>query len=404
MIQMHLPCAVVNLIARLNHAGFHAYVVGGSVRDALRGLTPHDYDMTTDATPDEMKGIFADLRVIETGIKHGTLTVLSEGTPYEITTYRVDGDYRDHRHPDRVTFTRSLREDLARRDFTMNAIAYHPTEGYIDPFDGMKDIDNHLIRAVGDPARRFHEDALRILRGLRFAATLGYEIEAHTAHAMDDTCNLIPHVSAERIREELTKLLVGEYAADVIRRFHTILSVRLHPLAEPEEKALQALRRLPADPVLRLTALVQHRVADAHEMDALMRDMKFDNASRLRATALVALRDGALPTDSVAILNACREYTTATFDDLCTLRAALADTTKEEAAVAAIRVLLADLLAEGAPYRISDLAINGSDIIAHSTLRGSAVGDALHTLLLHVISGKVENTREELLHYLSSMT
>ncbi len=390
MQPMPLPHSVTEIMTRLTDAGYHVYVVGGSVRDALRGITPHDYDMTTDATPAEMKAVFTDLRVIETGMKHGTLTILADGTPHEVTTYREDGDYRDHRHPDEVTFTRSLTEDLARRDFTMNAIAYHPAEGYIDPFNGEADIRTGVIRAVGDPTRRFTEDALRILRGLRFSAVLGYTIEPATADAMYTTRALLSHVSAERVREELCRLLAGDHAAAVIRSHHEILAVRLPQLADPAEETLAVLATLPPDPVLRLTALLFPVVGDPEKMDSIMRELKFDNISRLRAVNLITYRDIPISSERREVLHLLSRIGAAALDDLCLLRG-------EDPA----RDVAHHLITEGIPYRITDLAVTGEDILRATTLRGPAVGEVLNRLLNAVISDEVENNRDALLAYLN---
>ena len=210
-----LPDAVVKTLRRLRDAGYEAYIVGGCVRDFLRGVAPKDFDMTTSALPEEVHAVFAGERIIDTGIKHGTVTLLADGMPLEITTYRLDGDYLDARHPTSVSFTSSLREDVARRDFTMNAIAYHPDEGFRDYFGGRADIEAGIIRAVGEPCRRFEEDALRILRALRFSSVLDFEIEEETARAARRTAHLLSRIAGERIREELFKLLDGyrEYIA-----------------------------------------------------------------------------------------------------------------------------------------------------------------------------------------------
>ncbi len=399
-----LPKGVVALMGRLVDAGHRVYVVGGSVRDALRGLTPHDYDMTTDATPEEMKIVFSGCRVIETGIKHGTLTILADGAPYEITTYRTDGSYGDHRHPDEVSFTRSLKEDLARRDFTMNAIAYHPSEGYIDPFGGKLDIEMHTIRAVGDPTTRFREDALRILRGLRFASTLDYEIQDATAAAVFAECHLLTYVSAERIREELCKLIVGVAAPRILKTYQCVLRVRLPQLPEPTERVLTAVATLPPDPILRLVALMLPVLSDlAQDMDALMRELKFDNASRLRATTLVAHIHADIAPRRAVVLRLLSDIGETCFHDLCTLRHAFALTMAEKEIYSQSIKLCEQLLASGAPYRISDLAIRGNDILTHTVMRGADIGSALQTLLYAVIDGKTENEKDALLSYLKNL-
>ena len=206
---MVLPENISRALDMLESAGHEAWVVGGCVRDSLMGIIPHDYDITTSALPTETEQVYAGYRLIETGLKHGTGTVLADGSPIEITTYRVDGEYRDSRRPERVTFTRNIRDDVSRRDFTMNGIAYNPKQGYFDEFGGAEDIKAGVIRCIGKPERRFREDALRILRGLRFSASLGFEIEENTARAMHDTRELLNKISAERGFSELCGLLTG---------------------------------------------------------------------------------------------------------------------------------------------------------------------------------------------------
>lgn len=233
---MEIPSNIIRILDMLEDAGYEAYIVGGCVRDSLMGVPPHDYDVTTSALPEETERVFSGMKLIETGLKHGTVTVLSNGEPVEITTYRVDGEYHDSRRPDSVSFTRSLREDIARRDFTMNGIAYSPRRGLFDEFGGGEDIRRGIIRCIGDPEKRFHEDALRILRGLRFAVTLGFEIEPDTARAMLDNRELLRNISAERVFSELSGLLTGRNSPRNIRRimgsFREIFAVVIPELAK----------------------------------------------------------------------------------------------------------------------------------------------------------------------------
>ncbi len=401
MQEMVLPRGARELMARLNGAGYHVYVVGGSTRDALRGLVPHDYDMTTDATPEEMKDVFRDHRVIETGIKHGTLTILADGVPYEITTYRVDGNYRDHRHPDGVSFTRSLEEDLARRDFTMNAIAYTPGNGFVDLFGGYDDIRSRVIRAVGDPTRRFREDALRILRALRFASTLDFTIDPATAEAARKESPLLAYVSAERIREELCQLLVGTAAPRVIAEYASVLQVRLPRLTPPSVSTLSALSRLPADPVLRLMVLLLPSFADDDtDVNTMMHDLRFDNAACERAERLILHIGDEIVPQKACILRLLSVLGEEGVQDLCTVRRALTPDNAEEAQYLAAATIAAACVSEGDPYRVTDLAISGADILTHTSLRGADVGKALHSLLDAVMDGALPNTRDSLLSYL----
>ena len=222
-----LPSYVSLALEKLNNHGFEAYVVGGCVRDSLMGRAPNDWDITTDALPEQLLSTFAEYRVIPTGLQHGTVTVLIDDHPLEITTYRIDGTYSDNRHPDSVSFTRSLREDLARRDFTINALAYHPQTGIVDHFSGLADLDNRQIVCVGDPEKRFTEDALRILRALRFSAQFGFPIEKMTAKAIHRLAPLLRRIAVERVQSELVKLLCGEYVRDVMLAFPDVIGIIL---------------------------------------------------------------------------------------------------------------------------------------------------------------------------------
>ena len=257
-MRFELPPGALEVLRRLNAAGHQAYAVGGCVRDLARGVPPHDYDICTSALPGQTQRCFAGERVVETGIKHGTVTVLMAGEPYEITTFRTDGDYLDGRHPQSVAFTDSLTEDLRRRDFTINAMAYHPDVGLRDPFDGQADIARRIIRCVGDAGARFTEDALRILRALRFAAELGFDIAPDTACAMRELSGRLTLISRERIAAELLRALKGINAVPVLQAFDTVLLAALpdYPAAALPE-ALHALAALPrGDTVLRLAALL----------------------------------------------------------------------------------------------------------------------------------------------------
>ena len=227
---MTLPEQVHMALDRLEAAGWEAFVVGGAVRDALRGCAAGDWDITTNAEPEQVERVFSGERLIETGLRHGTVTVLLDGLPLEITTYRVDGGYSDHRRPDSVTFTRSLRDDLLRRDFTMNALAYNPQTGLVDICGGAEDLAHGIVRCVGEPERRFREDGLRILRALRFASVLGFTIEPETAAAIHRCAELLRYLAAERVLSELTKLLCGQNAGAVLREFSDVLAVPIPEL------------------------------------------------------------------------------------------------------------------------------------------------------------------------------
>ena len=229
-LNISLPREVQKAIAQLENSGFQAYIVGGCVRNTLLGLPVNDWDMTTSARPEEMKQCFADFRTIETGIQHGTLTVLVDGMPLEITTFRNDGEYLDNRHPVGVTFSQNIEEDLCRRDFTVNAMAYHPEMGLVDLFGGQEDLQKRVIACVGEPEKRFYEDGLRILRALRFAAVLNFSIDTDTANAVHACRHLLENIAAERIREEFCKLICGVGAVRILREYHDVIGVFLPEL------------------------------------------------------------------------------------------------------------------------------------------------------------------------------
>ena len=222
-MKIQLPSPVEQAIGRLNAAGYEAYAVGGCVRDSLMNRTPNDWDITTSATPEQTRAVFDGVSVIETGIRHGTVTVLLDGQPLDITTYRIDGSYSDSRHPDEVRFTASLKEDLARRDFTVNALAYHPNAGIVDCFGGVEDLTQNIIRCVGEPDKRFTEDALRVMRGVRFASQLSFSLEPATEISLRKHAPLLQKVAAERLRVELMKLLCGPQVLKILLDFPHVL-------------------------------------------------------------------------------------------------------------------------------------------------------------------------------------
>ena len=254
-MQWEMPSYVRRVMQVLDDAGHRGYIVGGSLRDLLLGGTPHDYDLTTDATPAEMERIFADFRVIPTGIQHGTLTVMCEGQPVEITTHRVDGAYTDARHPEQVLFTRALAEDLSRRDFTVNAMAWHPETGLVDLFSGERDLKNRVLRTVGDPEQRFSEDALRILRAFRFCAQLGFVIEEETARGAARMAQGLSRISVERIFSELCRMLQAKGASDGLAALMAAGCAKYVFFDTVDDLIPVPLATLPADVPLRLSVL-----------------------------------------------------------------------------------------------------------------------------------------------------
>lgn len=270
MKRFRLPESVRQPLDRLEAAGYSAYLVGGCVRDALMGRRPHDFDLCTSATPDQVKQALAGERFLDTGLRHGTVTLLpADGAPVEITTYRVEGSYSDARHPDGVRFVRDIRFDLSRRDFTVNAMAYSPRRGLVDPFGGQRDLKAGLLRCVGVPSRRLDEDALRILRGLRLAAETGFSIERDTAAAMRQKSHMLSHIAPERVFSELNRMMLARYVGRVLRQSQDVLSVVLpelepmvgfdqhnyHHLYDVFEHTVRVVEAVPPVPALRWAAL-----------------------------------------------------------------------------------------------------------------------------------------------------
>ena len=383
----NLPSGAKLIIKRLEDAGKSAHIVGGCVRDFLLSKTPFDFDITTSALPEEMKEIFSDMRTVDTGIRHGTLTVLVDGEPYEVTTYRVDGEYENHRKPKSVTFSASLSEDLSRRDFTMNAICYSERDGFIDEFSGISDIKNRIIRAVGEPSLRFEEDALRILRALRFASQLGFSIEKKTEEALFCTAHLLESVSAERIYAEWHKLISGSFAYAVIDRYKDVISrfLFLEPIALAARDKFEC-----AAPEIRQLSLfaLSHKNAALAFSDFCDR-MKTD--SKTKKEGILALSDINISLmTKTEIRLALIKLGKKTVEDISSLKKICSlDGAVEE------REIL-EVISSGYPLSLGELKVNGEDIKALG-FSGKEIGDALARLLTMTARDEVKNEREALL-------
>ena len=388
-----LPAPVTEAISRLNRRGHEAYAVGGCVRDLLRGVAPHDYDICVSCPPQETHTCFAGERVIDTGIKHGTVTVLLGGMPLEITTFRTDGAYADGRHPDAVRFTRSLAEDLKRRDFTVNAMAYHPDSGVTDLFGGQDDLRAGVIRCVGDARTRLTEDALRILRALRFAAQLDYRIAPATAEALHALCGRLSLVSRERVAEELLRMLRFRAAAPALRAFPDVFRAAM-PDFPPEalDGGLDAVQRLPGgDSLLALAALLH---ACGAATDACLRSLRLSKTMETQATALCALADQ--PFDAIDAPVFLARLGGAQWERLLLLQQACCRLTAAQAAERADSANAA--LADGLPLSLRDLPVGGGDLQALG-YGGPAVGQTLKRLHEAVLRRALPCDREALLDW-----
>ncbi len=434
---IELPAPVGAVLRRLEDAGFEAWVVGGCTRDALLGHDPGDWDITTSALPEETLDVFSDCRTIEVGLQHGTVAVLYDGMQLEITTYRVDGSYRDSRHPDEVRFTRSLEEDLARRDFTMNAIAFSPSRGLVDVFGGEEDIRNRTIRCVGDPETRFTEDALRILRALRFSSVLGFPLEPETDAAVHALKGRIAYVAYERIAAELFKLLCGKDVFRVLDDYRDVLAVvlpELEPCFDFDQRnphhcydvythIARSVEAAEPEPELRLAMLLHdigkpetfftdedgvghfygHGKAGARLAETIVKRLKLSSRQQKEIVTLVEYHDYPLEADKKILRRRLSKFGEETLRHLIAVQkadvSAQAPAFREERldSLRTIESVLEELLAEKPAVHIRDLAISGEDLLALGMAPGPAVGELLGELLRQVMEETVPNERAALL-------
>jgi len=430
---LEISKSATKAIEMLNSAGYEAYIVGGCVRDMVMGKSAHDYDITTSALPSETKAVFQNERVIETGLKHGTVTVILDGEPLEITTYRIDGDYLDNRHPQSVSFTRKLENDLSRRDFTMNALVYNEKEGVLDYFGGKTDIENKIIRAIGEPVKRFTEDALRILRAIRFSSTLGFEIEGNTRKAMISCKHLLHNISPERIAEEINKFVLGKNVKQAILENYEILGEicpeflkmkgfdqhnKWHIYDVLEHTAV-AVENTP--PVLHLRlAMLFHDTGKVHTFSTdengvghfyghgeksaeIVKDYlnryKYDNRTKDEVYNLVRLHDMPTEADEVLIKKRLNRIGKERFLDLIKIQRA--DNLAQNPALTRMEHFntlekISKEIINQSCFDLSSLKVNGSDMVSLGFV-GKEIGEALKTLLDEVIENKLPNEKEALM-------
>lgn len=433
---IELPAEVKKIISVLEDAGYEAYAVGGCVRDSLFGQTPHDWDITTSAEPQAVKSLFN--RTIDTGLQHGTVTVRMGGQGFEVTTYRIDGDYGDGRHPDSVSFTKSLEEDLKRRDFTINAMAYNDEAGLVDIFGGQEDLKRGLIRCVGAPEERFREDALRILRAARFAARFGFEIAPEAKRVMKEKAETLHKVSAERIREEFVKLIVSPHQ-DMVRtlyelgltavflpEFDTMMATPQnteHHMYDVGEHTIHVMENVPEDKVLRLAALFHDvgkpacRKTDAEGTDHflghpalgadmtadIMRRLKFDNATIESVTRLVRFHDERFPVTARNVRRFISRLGSEYFDDMLVLKRAdvlgqsMYQRKEKLDRIDEMDRVGHEIMNNAEPLSVKDLAIGGKDLMDLGIARGPEIGAILKALLREVVDEPERNERETLL-------
>ncbi|MCL2546774.1 MAG: CCA tRNA nucleotidyltransferase [Oscillospiraceae bacterium] len=375
---MNTPC--IEILNHLNAAGYESYFVGGCVRDLALNRTPHDYDIATQATPEQVKQVFSDSHVVDTGIRYGTVTIRHEHIPIEITTFRADGAYSDGRRPDAVFFGQSIEIDLARRDFTVNAMAWNPERGLFDPFGGAADCQTKIIRCVGEPVQRFSEDALRILRALRFACQLGFSIESHTQAAMYECAESLRHIASERITAEVSAMLMSCSLRPMFNNqaLFAALAPQWSALSSEGWRTLcQAIER--SDDVIVRIAMLCH--------NGFPKRLRLDNRTISRIKAMHRQID--LPSEPHAMAHIIAVYGVDAIRDLLTYRQAFDETAPVD--------IFDNVLATFSCLNLKQLAVNGNDLL--DIAQGAQIGKLLQTLLQAVIDKEVENERKALLQF-----
>ena len=435
-MKLTIPEKAEKILRKLEANGYEAYVVGGCVRDSILGRRPDDWDITTSARPEQVKALFA--RTVDTGLKHGTVTVLMDKEGFEVTTYRLDGDYEDGRHPKEVSFTASLKEDLKRRDFTINAMAYHPDRGLVDLFRGMDDMADKVIRCVGDPLERFQEDALRILRAVRFSAQLGFSIEEKTRRGIEKLAPNLKLVSAERIQTELVKLLVSPhpdylrtaYETGITRQFLPEFNACMeteqntpHHCCSVGEHILKSLVNVRPDKVLRLTMLLHdigkpavkktdengrdhfkmHGPAGEKMAVDILRRLKFDNETISKVRRLIRWHDDRPMPEMKAVRRAVNRIGEDIFPLYLEVQRAdmLAQSdyrrVEKEARQNGVNACYREILEKKQCVSLKMLAVNGRDLMAAGCAPGPELGEKLNRLLEHVLENPEDNKKEILM-------
>ena len=389
-VRIQLPYEVEWVIGKIRDAGYEAFAVGGCVRDTLLGRTPEDWDVTTSARPEAVKAIFE--RTVDTGLQHGTVTVLKNRKGYEVTTYRIDGEYHDGRHPDSVEFTPNLLEDLKRRDFTINAMAYSHETGIVDEFGGMEDLKAGIVRCVGRPEDRFTEDALRLLRALRFSAQLGFEIEESTYAAIKTIAPNLAKVSKERVQAELTKLLLSAHPERILLLKETGLSAQIVPGFDAvfAPALFSKLFQLPAEKSLRWAGFLLCQ--SAKQAEAVLKGLKMDNETIGNVSRMIEGAKETLPLEKPAVRRAMSRYTPYQLEGALKLKELMGSPDAGE-----IRRLREEIIRDGDCVSLKDLAVKGRDLLEAGVERGPMVGEILNHLFDLVLLHPEKNERELLL-------
>lgn len=446
-IKISLPEDVKNIISTIEKAGYEAFAVGGCIRDSVLGRVPNDWDITTSALPGEVKALFG--HTIDTGIQHGTVTVMMNHVGYEVTTYRIDGEYEDSRHPKEVSFTSNLKEDLKRRDFTINAMAYNDRAGLVDIFDGLGDLERGVIQAVGEPKERFTEDALRMMRAVRFAAQLGYDIEEKTKDAIHELAPTLHNISAERIQVELVKLVTSPHpdwmrmlyetgiSAVIMPEFDAVMETgqnNPHHIYTVGEHTLHAMLEIPDESehlkALRLAMLFHdfgkartkttdekgidhfhgHAALSADMARDILKRLKFDNDTIETVKKLVYFHDYKIEEEAKYVRRAINRIGEDIFPMVLAVKKAdlMAQSDykrrEKEESLSRIRTIYEEVKREADCVSLKTLAVKGNDLIGAGVTPGKEIGRILHAMLSFVIDEPSRNNREYLMEHLSDFT
>lgn len=437
---MQLSEEILTIMDIMKKSGYEIYLVGGFVRDSIMDKKADDADLATNASPEETLQIFKDFRTLTTGIKHGTVTVIINHKPFEITTYRTEKGYSDCRHPDEVAFAKKIEYDLSRRDFTVNSIAFSPEKGFVDPFSGRDDIERRVIRCVGEPEKRFSEDSLRILRALRFSSVLAFSIEEETEKAMFTCKELLRHISHERVFTELSKMLCGDNIREVLSKYSDILAVVLpeikdmkgfeqhnfHHIYDVMNHTAVVVESAPPIIHLRLAALFHdcgkpdcfsvdengvghfysHASISAKKADEALLRLRCDNRTREKVVKLIKLHDAPIEENEVVIRKKLSKYGEDLLFDLIELKRA--DTKglapefhNRSEHFDMLQTIAEKVLHEKPCFSLKDLAVKGNDL-AELGLEGREIGFSLNLLLDAVIENKVQNKKEELIQFIKA--
>lgn len=444
-INVEVPAPVNYIIQELEKCGHEAYMVGGCVRDSVLGRKPHDYDICTSATPDEILKAFPDEEIIPTGLQHGTVTILINKEPFEVTTYRIDGDYSDNRRPDNVTFTKNLVEDLRRRDFTINAMAYNPKTGLIDPFNGMEDIKYKKIRCVGSAEDRFNEDALRILRAIRFEAQLGFAGLPETMFEIERQYDRLKNISIERINSEFCKIVASEQFCVELVLYPNVFSLFIPELKDligfqqnnpyhaydVFNHTVHAIEKCESDDLVVRLAVFFHDFGKPHSYqdgedgirhfkghgkvsaeitDSIMKRLRFDNETRNNVVELVYYHDATFEVENKYVKRWLNKIGEKQFRRLLEIRKADIKGQKpdyEESRIEKvnnIENILEEILSEKSCFSLKDLAVNGNDVKEVMKLKeGKDIGYWLNEILKRVIDGELENNKDDLVYWMTGV-